>query len=54
MEKERKSLFERFLEKVEYVGNKIPHPTLLFLWLMGITIVLSFIFSVLTFLPLLR
>ena len=47
MEKERKSLFERFLEKVEYVGNKIPHPTLLFLWLMGITIVLSFIFSVL-------
>ena len=31
MEKERKSLFERFLEKVEYVGNKIPHPTFLFL-----------------------
>ena len=32
MEKERKSLFERFLEKVEYVGNKIPHPTLLHLF----------------------
>ena len=45
--KEKKSLFERFLKAVEYVGNKIPHPTLLFVWLMGITIILSCLFSVL-------
>ena len=38
-------LFERFLKKVEYIGNKIPSPIELFLWLMGITIVLSFICS---------
>ena len=43
----KRSLFERFLGKIEYIGNKIPHPTLLFVWLMGITIVLSFVFSVL-------
>lgn len=40
-------MFERFLEKIEYIGNKIPHPTLLFVWLMIITILLSFVFSVL-------
>ena len=45
--KEKTSLFERFLKAVEYVGNKIPHPTLLFVWLMGITIILSCLFSVL-------
>lgn len=44
---QKESLFERFLKKVEYVGNKIPHPIVLFLWLMAITIVLSFICSML-------
>ena len=44
---QKESLFERFLKKVEYVGNKVPHPIVLFLWLMAITILLSFICSML-------
>ena len=45
--KQKKSLFERFLSGVEYIGNKVPHPTLLFVWLMIITILLSFVCSLL-------
>lgn len=43
--KQKKSLFEKFLSGVEYVGNKVPHPTLLFVWLMIITVLLSFVCS---------
>lgn len=33
------------LAKVEYWGNKMPHPLLLFTYLLGIVFVLSFIMS---------
>lgn len=42
---ERKSVFARFLGGVEYVGNKIPDPMLLFVALSVITVVLSFVLS---------
>lgn len=41
----KKSLFNRFLEGVEYLGNKIPDPMVLFVALSVITIMLSFILS---------
>lgn len=42
---EKKSMFARFLGAVEYAGNKIPDPMILFVALSAITIVLSFILS---------
>lgn len=36
-----KSLSERLLDGIEMLGNKIPHPVLMFLYLIGIVIVLS-------------
>lgn len=42
---EKKSVFTRFLGAVEYAGNKIPDPMLLFVTLAAVTIVLSFVLS---------
>lgn len=39
----RPSFFERFLEAVERVGNKVPHPVMIFLILMAIVAVVSHI-----------
>ncbi|MFO0948516.1 MAG: AbgT family transporter [Planctomycetota bacterium] len=36
-----KSLMQRFLDVVEQVGNKVPHPAVIFLMLIGIVIVVS-------------
>lgn len=47
--KKGKSRFDRFLGGVEYLGNKIPDPMLLFVLLAAGTIVLSFILSKLGF-----
>jgi aminobenzoyl-glutamate transport protein len=35
------SLTQRLLDGIERVGNKVPHPVLMFLYLIGIVIVLS-------------
>lgn len=43
--KERLGLFERFIDVVERVGNKLPSPFTLFLILGLITVILSFIMS---------
>jgi len=43
------SLLNRFLNTIEYVGNKLPDPALLFLLLLLIVWVLSALFSPLTF-----
>src|SRR6056297_393333 len=48
MSKSKKSkpgVFKRILDKVEIFGNKLPHPVTLFAILMGITILLSWIFG---------
>ena len=37
----RKSLMEKFLDKIEYYGGKIPHPLILFLCLSLLVIILS-------------
>ena len=39
------SRFERFLKGTENLGNKIPHPMMLFIWLSIAVILLSFICS---------
>lgn len=39
----KKSLFGRFLDRVEIIGNNLPDPSVLFLWLCGIILVLSWI-----------
>src|SRR6056297_4151001 len=44
-EKEKKDFFKRVLDKVEVVGNKLPHPVTLFAFLMVVTLLLSLIFS---------
>ena len=43
--KEKKGFFERILDGVERVGNKLPDPFILFLLLAGTMIVVSWIFS---------
>ncbi len=43
----KKGLFFRFLDRVEYVGNKMPPPVILFLYLAFFVIVLSFAGSIL-------
>ena len=45
----KKNVFERFLNGVEYVGNKIPHPILLFVYLSVATILLSYVLSMIGF-----
>ncbi|WP_432402924.1 AbgT family transporter [Wukongibacter sp. M2B1] len=42
---EKKSLLYRFLKWVEVAGNKLPHPFLLFVGLVGLVMVLSLILS---------
>jgi len=42
---EKKSFLYRFLEKVEVAGNKLPHPFILFVGLVGLVMVFSFIFA---------
>lgn len=39
------SFFARVLNKIEYAGNKLPHPVTLFVLLAGIVLLLSWIFS---------
>lgn len=45
MEKQRKGLFQRFLDGVEHLGNKLPHPVTLFAILALLVIVISAIVS---------
>lgn len=45
MEKERKGLFQRFLDMIETVGNKLPHPVTLFAVLALLVVVLSGVIS---------
>jgi aminobenzoyl-glutamate transport protein len=40
-----KSMFQRVLDGIEYLGNKVPHPAVLFLTLIGILVVLSQFFQ---------
>lgn len=43
----KKGLFQRFLDFVEWLGNKLPHPVTLFAILAGLTLIGSWIFSML-------
>lgn len=46
MAKEKKNgFFKRMLDRVEVIGNKLPQPVTLFVMLMGIVLVLSWIFG---------
>lgn len=45
MEKGKKGLFQRFLDGVEYIGNKLPHPVTLFAVLALLVVVLSGVIS---------
>ncbi len=38
-------VFQRILDKVEIIGNKLPQPVTLFAILMGVVLLLSWIFS---------
>ncbi|RPI81795.1 MAG: AbgT family transporter, partial [Planctomycetaceae bacterium] len=40
-----KSRFQRVLDGIEYLGNKVPHPAVLFLTLIAILVVLSQVFQ---------
>lgn len=42
-----KSGFERFLDVIERVGNKVPHPVVIFVLLIGLVILLSHLFYML-------
>ncbi|HEY0938624.1 MAG TPA: AbgT family transporter [Steroidobacter sp.] len=42
-----KSIFERFLDVVERVGNKVPHPVIIFVILIGVVMLLSHLFYML-------
>lgn len=44
-EQQRRTWFDRFISAVEFIGNKLPHPFWLFVILIGILVVLSWIFS---------
>ena len=44
-QKENNSIFNRFLAGIEYMGNKIPDPMMLFVWLSIITVAASFVLS---------
>ena len=46
MEEKRSSLLYRFLRKVEVVGNKLPHPFILFVGLVFVVMILSWILSI--------
>lgn len=42
---EKKSVMTRFIDVIEKGGNKLPHPFILFTWLIAITMLASFILS---------
>jgi len=44
---ESKTLLEKLLDGVETVGNKVPHPAVIFFILAGLVIVLSHLFYLL-------
>ena len=44
-QKEKNSIFNRFLAGIEYMGNKIPDPMMLFVWLSIITVAASFVLT---------
>ncbi|WP_147803582.1 AbgT family transporter [Alkalicoccus halolimnae] len=44
-DKEKKGIFMKLLDQVERVGNKLPHPFMLFVYLAGIIILLSWLLS---------
>ena len=44
-QKQKTGIFKRILDKIELVGNKLPHPVTLFAILMVITLLLSWIFG---------
>lgn len=44
-QKQKNGFFKRILDKIELVGNKLPHPVTLFAILMGITLLLSWFFG---------
>ncbi len=41
----KKPLFQRILDSIEIVGNKLPHPVTLFAILMGVVLLLSWVFG---------
>lgn len=43
--KKKNGLFQKFLDFVEWAGNKLPHPVTLFALLAGITLIASAVFS---------
>jgi len=45
--RERKTLLQRLLDGIEIVGNKVPHPAVIFLILCALVIVLSHLFYML-------
>ena len=45
MEKKRKGFFQKFLDGIEFTGNKLPHPVTLFALLALLVLVLSAIIS---------
>jgi p-aminobenzoyl-glutamate transporter AbgT len=44
---EKKNFIDKMLDGIERVGNKVPHPAILFLGLSGFVIVLSAVLSLL-------
>ncbi|MFW5889847.1 MAG: AbgT family transporter, partial [Marinilabiliaceae bacterium] len=42
---EKKGFFKRLLDKIEVVGNKLPQPVTLFAILMGVVLILSWVFG---------
>ena len=45
MDTARKSAMQRFLDVVESVGNKLPHPTIMFIWLVIVILILTAVLS---------
>jgi aminobenzoyl-glutamate transport protein len=41
----RRSVFDRFLDGIEKVGNKVPHPAVIFLYMIGLIIIASAIMA---------
>jgi p-aminobenzoyl-glutamate transporter AbgT len=41
----KRSASQRMLDAIERIGNKVPHPVMIFLGLIGLVIVLSAIFA---------
>lgn len=41
----RDGVATRFLDRIERLGNRLPHPTLLFVWLCGVVLLLSALFA---------